>query len=286
MKATKRYEILVEAAAAGEVLRGKAVAKQGLTLELEAIAKPAMSARDQGKLGVMIDKAHSELGRARIGTSRPVERITNYIDKAQKLMPEAVDGGQDLIDQVIGILWSIYSKVEAIGTADDHYLQSDIPCNEYGAGMLEYKPRERLNGERSHGLPVSPMIRAREMAMAGIASGLSNAELLDYTLDTIQPAQVKRAYQRPVVGQSDQRKHSACYAFLDTLNARQLLTAPKVEAGKATACKASASPMSQGRPWAALTWQPEVADAGKAIADWAGQWQFVYADGTRTTYQF
>ena len=176
-----------------------------ITTQMSTIHQPEVSERDAAKVGRYINLAEAAIGRARHGTVRTSRELADAIERLGKLSPDALDGGQDLIDEVTGILWSAYAKCEAVGLDDAHYLQSDIPCDDRQRGLLEYQPRKRWNGEQSHGLPVSPRLRAREMAQAAIHEGIEAADLVGYQLDVMQPGQVKRAWTRPYATECDMR---------------------------------------------------------------------------------
>ena len=207
----------------GEVMRALSAQanRQDVMCMLDHTAEPiAYTAEREGyadsKLEVIALKAINALGRARYGTTEVTTTLLNMVERIGKFNPEAIQGGQGAIDQCTTELWAIYANVEALhgvvkgkrngvsihgDKADDaHFIVSDIPCDVNGYGKLEYKPRHRLNGEHSHGLPVSPAYKLMEMHKAGISEGIEPKELLDYALDSIQCGKVKQAWARPMKG--------------------------------------------------------------------------------------
>ena len=69
------------------------------------------------------------LARTGEGNTARIAPITNWIERLGKLNAGVLSGGSLLKQQLIDLLWQVYSILEIQGVDDAHYTDSHIPCS-------------------------------------------------------------------------------------------------------------------------------------------------------------
>ena len=98
--------------------------------------KDSLSKRDTGKLDTaitvmgynLIMSKKSNRNRLKAGNSERIKSVANVIDTVQKMKATAVDQS-GLLEAVHIELWKLYSKVEAYGVDDAHFMEN-LPCDD------------------------------------------------------------------------------------------------------------------------------------------------------------
>lgn len=128
-----------------------------------------MTSRDKRKVGDKLTKALGADKAKRFGNMSRISQVLALIEKVQKLSPYALDN-PDLQGLIINELWVVYADIEANGLDDAHFIESHIPCNEYGAGWIFYQPgKKRFKRSVCHSERDRMLLRLAVLFQASVA---------------------------------------------------------------------------------------------------------------------